>query len=91
MSDKFQSSSIGYHLFCSNCGIPLALLPVDQTTIEITISNLDHPAELLPMNQTDIESQISWTKSLSELSAKTTVESDSNSINIINYQHSDHD
>ncbi|CAF4170991.1 unnamed protein product, partial [Rotaria sordida] len=41
MSDKFQSSSIGYRLFCSNCSTPLALLPVDQATIEITISNLD--------------------------------------------------
>ena len=89
--DRFQSSSIGYRLFCSNCGTPLAFLPIDEQTIEITIGTLDQPDELAPTEQTGIERQISWTKSIYDLPARTTQEQNNEAKNLINYQHPDHD
>ena len=88
---KFRSSSIGYRLFCSNCGTPLAFLSVDEQTIEITIGSLDCPSEVPPTEQVGIENTLVWTKSLSNLPGQTTYEQNIESRTMVNYQHPDHE
>ncbi|CAF4057779.1 unnamed protein product [Rotaria sordida] len=88
---KFRSSSYGYRLFCSMCGTPLAFMPADQTKTEITVGSLDQSIALAPEEQIGIESRLPWTSTLLELPAKTTQENNATSINIINYQHPDHE
>ena len=88
---KFRSSSIGYRLFYSNCGTPLAFLPFDEKTIEITVGSLDRPSEMAPTEQIGIESAIVWTKTLSDLPAQTTHEHNTQSITMIGYQHPDYE
>ena len=89
--DRFQSSSIGYRLFCSSCGTPLAFLPVDLKTVEITVGSLDHPVDSAPTRQVGIEGRVSWTNSLSGLPAETTEQSNPDSAAMISYQQPNHD
>ncbi|CAF4293918.1 unnamed protein product, partial [Rotaria sordida] len=75
----------------SMCGTPLAFMPADQTKTEITVGSLDQSIALAPEEQIGIESRLPWTSTLLELPAKTTQENNATSINIINYQHPDHE
>lgn len=88
---RFRSSTIGYRLFCSNCGTPLAFLPFDEKTIEITVGTLDCPSEMPPTEQIGVESALAWTKTLSDLPSQTTYEQNVDSRTMINYQHPDHE
>ncbi|CAN7563843.1 GFA family protein [Rhizobium sp. LjRoot30] len=89
---KFQSSNFGHRGFCGDCGTPLTYEAPDG--VAIAAGAFDDPAALPPTVQFGVEGKIGFVDHLHELPERLTEEDVEEApfiLDIVSYQHPDHD
>ena len=86
MPASFRSSSAAARDFCSACGTPLTFRMVAEDRISVGLGTLDKPDTVAPKEQIGIEARLAWWQHASELPSQASA-----SLDVVNYQHPDHD